>query len=267
MFSTPALKALRLRFTSLINKLKTTLPNLPSLIMSLEKLKSDLRRHSDAKKSKLLQRFFKTGPGEYAEGDIFLGINVPVLRALSKKYQFLTLKETLQLLKSSIHEERLLSLLILILKYNKSDLPEKEKIYKAYLGHSRYINNWDLVDVTAKHIVGAFLKDRPREILYKLAYSDSLWERRIAVLSTFYFIGNDDFEDSLKIAEILLLDKHDLIHKAVGWMLREIGKKNLPMEEKFLKKHYKVMPRTMLRYAIERFSELKRLEYLQGRVL
>ena len=232
--------------------------------MSLKKLKFDLRQYSNKKKAKILQGFFKTGPGEYAEGDIFIGITVPTLRALSKRYQSLALNETLQLLKSRIHEERLLSLLILILKYNKADLREKEKIYKAYLGHSKYINNWDLVDVTAKHIIGDFLKHKNKAPLYKLACSDSLWEKRIAILSTFHFIENNDFKNTLKIAEILISDPHDLIHKAVGWMLREVGKRDRDCEEKFLKKYYTVMPRTMLRYAIERFPETKRQAYLQG---
>ena len=232
--------------------------------MSLKKLKFDLRRYSDKKKAKISLRFFKTGPGEYAQGDIFLGITVTMLRILSKRYQSLAFNETLQLLKSRIHEERLLSLLILILKYRKVDLSEKRKIYKAYLDHSKYVNNWDLVDVSAKHIIGAFLKDKDRTPLYKLARSDSLWERRIAILSTFHFIENNDLKDTLKIAEILISDPHDLIHKAVGWMLREVGKRDRDFEERFLKKYYTAMPRTMLRYAIERFPESKRQAYLKG---
>ena len=232
--------------------------------MSLKKLKFDLLKYSDKKKAKIVQRFFKTGPGEYAQGDIFIGITVPMLRILSKRYQSLAFNETLQLLKSQIHEERLLSVLILILKYRKVDLSEKRKIYKAYLNHSKYVNNWDLVDVSAKHIIGDFLKDKDRTPLYKLARSDSLWERRIAILSTFHFIENNDFEDTLKIAEILISDPHDLIHKAVGWMLREVGKRDRDSEERFLKKYYTAMPRTMLRYAVERFPESKRQAYLKG---
>lgn len=231
--------------------------------MKLTALKSEIRKLGNKRKAKLLKRFFKTGPGEYAEGDIFMGINVPVLRNLAKRYQKLPLDETLRLLKSKIHEERLLSLLILILKYRQADLPGKEKIYKAYLNHAKYINNWDLVDVTAKHIIGAFLSGKDKAPLYKLVNSDSLWERRIAVLSTFHFIANNDFSDSLKIAKILLLDQHDLIHKAVGWMLREVGKKDMDSEEGFLKKYRAAMPRTMLRYAIERFPESKRQTYLK----
>ena len=156
------------------------------------------------------------------------------------------------------------TLLLLMEKYRTADAAGKERIYGIYLGHTRYINNWDLVDVTAKHIVGAFLMDKDKAPLYKLAQSDSLWERRISILSTFYFIAHNDFEASFRIAEILLSDRHDLIHKAVGWMLREIGKQDMPSEEKFLKKHCAVMPRTMLRYAIERFPPQKRKAYLQG---
>ncbi|MEI6863475.1 MAG: DNA alkylation repair protein [Candidatus Omnitrophota bacterium] len=233
--------------------------------MTLDLLRKELQKHSDRNKAKILQGFFKTGPGEYAEGDIFIGINVPILRILAKKYQCLPFNETLRLLKSHIHEERLLSLFILILKYRKAGPREKEKIYKTYLRNSKYINNWDLVDVTAKHIVGDYLYDKNRKELYKLARSGSLWERRIAVLATFHFIERGDYKDTLKIAKILLLDKHDLIHKAVGWMLREVGKRDIRAEERFLGKSYSRMPRTMLRYAIERFPENKRLRYLKRR--
>jgi 3-methyladenine DNA glycosylase AlkD len=231
--------------------------------MNLLQLKCDLRKCSNSQQAKVLQRFFKTGPGQYAQGDIFLGVKVPMLRSLAKHYQNLAFNETLKLLKSSIHEERLLSLFILILKYRNAGSLEKEKIYQAYLRYSRYINNWDLVDATAKHIVGDFLVDKNRGILYKLANSDLLWEKRIAILSTFHFIENNDFGDTLKIAKILIADPDDLIHKAVGWMLREVGKRNIKIEEKFLKKHFLVMPRTMLRGAIERFGQSKRQAYLR----
>jgi 3-methyladenine DNA glycosylase AlkD len=233
--------------------------------MNLSKLKYDLKRISNKQQAKVLQGFFKTGPGEYAQGDIFLGVKVPMLRSLAKRYQILTFNETLQLLKSPIHEERFLSLLIFISKYRKAGWPEKERIYKAYLKHSRYINNWDLVDATAKHIVGDFLADKKKGVLYKLAKSDSLWERRIAILSTFHFIENNDFIETLKIAKILIADSHDLIHKAVGWMLREVGKRSLDSEERFLNKYYQIMPRTMLRYAIERFGQSRRLAYLRSK--
>lgn len=228
----------------------------------LQEIRKILRGCQNKKKAKLLQGFFKTGPGEYAEGDIFLGIQVPQLRRLALEFQCSSLKTTLCLLRSPIHEERLLALLILILKYTKADIKEKQKIYSFYLKNTRYINNWDLVDVTAKHIVGSFLMDKDKAPLYRLAKSDCLWERRIAILSTFHFIERNRYTDTLKIAKELLSDKHDLIHKAVGWMLREVGKRDVYAEEKFLKKYYKKMPRTMLRYAIERFPENKRKMYL-----
>ncbi|MCX5694731.1 MAG: DNA alkylation repair protein [Candidatus Omnitrophica bacterium] len=231
--------------------------------MSLLKLKYELRKSSNRQQAKILQRFFKTGCGEYAQGDIFLGARAPVLRSLAWRYQDLSFNEVLRLLKSPIHEERLLSLLIFILKYRKADSLGKERIYKAYLRYSRYINNWDLVDVSAKHIVGDFLADKDRSVIYKLASSDLLWERRVAIVSTFYFIENNDFRDTLRIAAILIGDPHDLIHKAVGWMLREVGKRDSVAEERFLKKYSHIMPRTMLRYAIERFPQYKRQAYLQ----
>lgn len=226
-------------------------------------LRKELLKYSDRKKAKVLQGFFKTGPGEYAEGDIFIGIKVPVLRILAKKYQDLPLNEALRLLRSRVHEERLLSLLILILKYRKAVPREKVGIYKAYLNSTRYINNWDLVDVTAKHIVGEHLRGGDKRPIYNLARSDNLWEKRIAILATFNFIENGQFDDTLKIAVMLLDDGHDLIHKAVGWMLREVGKRNIRVEEAFLYKYHSRMPRTMLRYAIERFPENKRLRYLK----
>ncbi len=232
----------------------------------LKEIKNELKKQSSKKKAKISQRFFKTSPGEYGEGDIFLGVKVPEIRKISRQYQNTASKETVQLLKSPIHEERLLALLILILKYVKGSYLEKEKIYRLYLSHTKYINNWDLVDLTAGHIVGAFLMDKDKKILYKLAKSKLLWERRIAIVSTFYFIKNHKFIDTLRIAKILILDKEDLIHKAVGWMLREIGKRNMVFEESFLKEHYKIMPRIMLRYAIERFPEGERQSYLKSEI-
>lgn len=234
--------------------------------MSLDKIREELRNCGNKEQAKLLQRYFKTGPGEYAEGDRFLGIKVPVIRQLAKRFRGLPLHSALELLESPVHEERLLALLMLIEMYRTEDGAGKEKVYKAYLAHTRFINNWDLVDVSAKRIVGAFLTGRDRSPLYTLARSSSLWEKRIAVVSTFHFIEYNDFGDSLKIAEILMKDRHDLIHKAVGWMLRELGKKDQRVEEEFLKKYCTVMPRTMLRYAIERFPASKRRSYLQGLV-
>jgi 3-methyladenine DNA glycosylase AlkD len=225
-------------------------------------LRRVLRRNRNGKRAKVLRSFFKTGPGEYAEGDIFLGVTTPVLRKLAARFKDIELKSSVELLRSSIHEERLLALLILILKYRGSNEENKKKIYRIYLENTRYINNWDLVDVTAKHIVGDYLRDKDRGVLYELARSPLLWDRRIAIISTFYFIENRQFDDTIRIAGLLLSDKHDLIHKAVGWMLREVGKRNLEAEERFLKKNYTAMPRTMLRYAIEKFPERKRRRYL-----
>ena len=212
------------------------------------------------------QRYFKTGPGEYGEGDIFLGITVPEIRKLAKEYPDLSLAETIQLLQSTIHEERLLALLLLVRAYAKADARTKKHIYDLYLENTHYINNWDLVDASAMHIVGAFLMDKSKKILHNLARSNNLWERRIAVMATFHFIKQDAFVESLAIARKLLTDEEDLIHKAVGWMLREIGKRSIQIEERFLKEHYKKMPRTMLRYAIERFPEAKRQRYLKGEI-
>jgi 3-methyladenine DNA glycosylase AlkD len=209
-------------------------------------------------------RFFKTGPGEYGEGDIFLGIQVPVLRKISREYERLPLPEVQTLLASPVHEERLLSLLLLIRAYTKGNSITKRKVYMLYLKNSQHINNWDLVDISAAHIVGAYLKDKSRYTLYRLAQSHLIWDRRIAIIATFHFIKQNEFRETLKIARLLLSDKEDLIHKAVGWMLREVGKRDQKTQEDFLKKHYKNMPRTMLRYAIERFPEPLRRKYLKG---
>lgn len=213
-----------------------------------------------------LQRFFKTGPGQYGEGDVFLGIKVPPLRALSKRHADADLDTVAALLDSPYHEERMFALLLLMQFYQRAQEKDRAAAYDLYLAHTHRINNWDLVDVSAPRIVGRHLQERPRKILHKLARSSSLWERRIAVIATFWFIRLNDFEDSLSIAASLLHDEHDLMHKAVGWMLREVGKRDLAAEEDFLQKHYRDMPRTMLRYAIERFPEAKRKSYLHGKV-
>lgn len=234
--------------------------------VDIKEIRTKLQKLGNKERAQILQRFFKTGSGEYGEGDIFLGIRVPELRKLAKELQHISRKEVIQLLKSFIHEERLLALLILTILYAKGNESEKKGIYDLYLKCTSYINNWDLVDVTAAHIVGDYLMERSRDPLYKLAKSSVLWERRIAIMSTFHFIKQGDFDDTQKIAILLLSDKEDLIHKAVGWMLREVGKRNQQVEEHFLKEHYEKMPRTMLRYAIERFPESKRQLYLTGRI-
>ena len=229
------------------------------------KIKQELQSLADSKQAEILQRFFKTGKGEYGEGDIFLGIKVPVQRKVVKKYLELSISDTIKLLQSKIHEHRLTAIFILISKFENKKATEEEKkeIFNLYLENTKYINNWDLIDLSAPKIVGSYLLDKDRSILYQLANSKDLWEKRISVLATFMFIRNNDFKDALKISEILLDDKHDLIHKSVGWMLREIGKRNQSVEEKFLEKYHKTMPRTMLRYSIEKFSEEKRKYYLK----
>jgi 3-methyladenine DNA glycosylase AlkD len=213
-----------------------------------------------------LQRFFKTGPGEYGEGDVFLGIRVPELRKLAKTYPHITTKEAGQILNSSIHEQRLLALFILVRKYLRGNELQRKAIYDLYLKNTRFVNNWDLVDGSAGHIVGAFLMGKDKKPLYRLSKSKNLWERRISIMATFHFIKQDQFSETFTIAKTLLADEEDLIHKAVGWMLREVGKRHMPAEEKFLKEHYRKMPRTMLRYAIERFPETKRQMYLKSKL-
>jgi len=225
---------------------------------TLTALKTELQQLADPIQQANLQRFFKTGRGEYGEGDIFFGIKVPLQRKVAKKYQGLPLSDLQKLLNSNIHEYRFTALVLLTHKYNY----DKKNIFEFYLQNSKRINNWDLVDTSAPKIVGDYLLDKPRKILYQLAKSTNLWERRIAIIATMTFIKNQDFTDTLNIAEILLNDQHDLIHKAVGWMLREVGKQEQTVEETFLNKHYQQMPRTMLRYAIEKFTEEKRKFYL-----
>ncbi len=236
------------------------------MTQSLKEIQKKLKALGNKEKAKKHQRFFKTGPGEYGEGDVFLGVTVPKLRKFAKEYKAISPNEIKQLLQSPIHEERLLSLFLLIHRYSKGDKPEKKRIYELYLKNTKFINNWDLVDCSAGHIVGTFLFDKSKKPLYNLADSENLWERRISIISTFYFIRHKQFTDTLKIAKILLFDKQDLIHKAVGWMLREVGKRDIIVEENFLKKYYTNMPRTMLRYAIEKFPEPKRQRYLKGQI-
>lgn len=231
----------------------------------LKQLRKELALKANPKKAKILQGFFKTGKGEYGEGDIFLGLVVPETRKLAEKYSALNLAEIKKLLNSKIHEERLLALFILTAQFSRAEEKERQKLFKFYLSQTRNINNWDLVDLSADKIVGSHLKNKDKKILYQLAKSRNLWERRIAILATFHFIKQGQAKETLKIAEILLNDKHDLIQKAVGWMLREVGKRcGEKTEEKFLRQHCRKMPRTMLRYAIERFPENKRKKYLQA---
>jgi 3-methyladenine DNA glycosylase AlkD len=228
-------------------------------------IQHELRQLGNKEIAQHSQRFFKTAKGQYGAGDRFLGIRVPLLRKMAKKHRGISIDEVSRLLGSQFHEERLLSLLLLVDIFKKAKDPENRRVvYDLYLDNTKYINNWDLVDCSAEHIVGAYLRQTDRRPIYDLAVSSILWERRISIMSTFHFIKNNEFTDSLRISKILLHDNQDLIHKAVGWLLREIGKRNIEVEEKFLKKYYRQMPRTMLRYAIEKLPTEKRQSYLKG---
>ena len=232
--------------------------------MKARQVQEQLRSLSSPEAAALAARFFKTGPGQYGEGDVFLGLSAAEMHKLAKEHRTLSFADLKVLLRSAIHEDRMLALLILVLRTSKSDEATKKQVYDLYLAHTRYINNWDLVDASAREIVGGYLADKGREPLYQLVASQNLWERRISIVATHYFIRQNDFADTLRVAERLLNDREDLIHKAVGWMLREVGKKQQPALEVFLRRHGKVMPRTMLRYAIERFPEDLRKAYLNG---
>lgn len=223
----------------------------------------ELKKLASSKKAAALQRFFKTGKGEYGEGDKFLGVMVPNTRKIAQKYPNLSFHQINKILKSQFHEVRLCALLILKNRFLKSDDAVKKVIHNLYLSNTKHINNWDLIDLTAPTILGGFLENKNRSPLYNLVRSTNLWERRMSIISTAYYINKHDFTDTIKISKILLNDKHDLIHKAVGWMLREVGKKSLQSELKFLQKYYKVMPRTMLRYAIEKFPDRLRVKFLR----
>ncbi len=232
----------------------------------LNLLIKDIESHADEKRAKISQSFFKTGKGEYGEGDVFIGLTMPQQRKIAKKYLSLSFPKIQELLKNKIHEHRMIGLIILVEKYKKASEDEKANIFNFYLNNSKNINNWDLVDVTAPHVVGDFLFDKDKKVLYDLVHSKNLWEKRIAIVSTSNFIGRDEFEDALAISEILLNDSHDLIHKAVGWMLREVGKRDVDVLRNFLKGNYENLPRTTLRYAIEKFEEGERKKWLRGNI-
>ncbi len=236
------------------------------LATPLHEIQSRLHSLANPATARTLQSFFKTGPGQYGEGDIFLGIKVPVVRAVAKEFPQVDLDTARDLLHSRFHEERLLALLFLMRHFDEGGDPQRQSAYRAYLANTAWINNWDLVDISAPHVVGAYLADQERTPLYLLARSPSLWDRRIAIVSTFHFIRRNEFGDTLDIAARLLADKEDLLHKATGWMLREVGKRDPATLETFLQRHYQAMPRTMLRYAIERFAEPRRQAYLKGRL-
>jgi len=229
-------------------------------------LAARLRQRADQSRVAGLQRFFKTGPGEYAEGDVFIGVTVPDLRQVCRECRDAAIPDILFLLGSAVHEERLLALLLLVEAFRRGTDQAKREIYRLYLANTKFVNNWDLVDSSAPHIVGAWLFTRSRSPLRRLARSSSLWERRIGIIATQFFIRRGDFEETFRIADLLLADRHDLIHKAVGWMLREVGNRSPKAERAWLESRYPRMPRTMLRYAIEKFPEAERRQYLAGTI-
>lgn len=221
-----------------------------------------LQSHKDPEKAKILSAFFKTRKGEYGEGDVFLGITVPTQRKIAREFKDLSLKDMNKLLRSKTHEHRLTALIILTNQYTRGTSQQKSNLVKFYLAHIRFVNNWDLVDSSAPHILGNYLLDKNRVKLYTLAKSKNLWERRIAIVATYAFIKNNDFKDTLELSKMLMKDPHDLIHKATGWMLRELGKRDIRLLEQFLNKHAANMPRTMLRYAIERMPDTRRKYFM-----
>ena len=236
------------------------------MTLTVAGIKAELRELADPVRATHSLRFFKTGPGDYGEGDRFLGLTVPEMRKLARKYRDLDDEAALELLASQWHEERLVALLLLVQAHKRGDEKRKQKIHRSYLANARWINNWDLVDASAEHVVGPHLDAKEIALLERLARSKNMWERRIAIVSTFHLIKRNEFRPTLIIATMLLDDTHDLIHKAVGWMLREVGKRDRKTLDGFLKKHYRKMPRTMLRYAIERHPERIRKQYLAGTI-
>ena len=229
----------------------------------LIELRQELKKYVRQDKKNILAKFFKTKPGEYGAGDLFLGVMVPQIRQVARKYHNLPWLQVRELQRSAWHEERLCALLIMVNQYQASDLAIRKIIFRHYLSSTKYINNWDLVDLSAPNILGDYLLNKNKKILLKLVKSNNLWERRIAIISTYTFIRHNQFNETLKLARKLLKDDHDLIHKAVGWMLREVGNKDQKVEKSFLNKYYQVMPRTMLRYAIEKFNKKQRSFYMK----
>ncbi|XWN36168.1 MAG: DNA alkylation repair protein [Balneola sp.] len=234
--------------------------------MTFREAFEELEKYSDPKKAEHSKRFFKTGKGEYGEGDTFLGITVPDQRKVARKFKNMPLNEVRKLLQSDIHECRLTAVMLLVYRIEKADQEIIDGIAEFYLKNIQYVNNWDIVDSSCRFILAKHLEHKDRTLLYNLAKSDNLWERRISIITCYYFIKKNDFKDALAISKILIDDSEDLIQKAVGWMLREIGNKDQEVEERFLleKERFKKMPRTMLRYAIEKFEEPKRQFYLMG---
>lgn len=232
--------------------------------MTVKQVQKTLRKLADPDIAAHSLHYMKAGKGEYGEGDMFIGIRTPALRTQLKRFYNLSVDDSFSLIKSKYHEERWFALQLLVRKFQRGTADEKKTIYDRYLQDTKYINNWDLVDCSAPKIIGPYLENRSRRLLYRFAKSKSIWERRIAIMSTFHFIRGYDFDDALEISRMLLNDQEDLIHKAVGWMLREVGNRDRVAEKKFLNKYYQTMPRTMLRYAIEKFPEKERKSYLQG---
>lgn len=230
--------------------------------MNSQDLQRRLRELASPADAAFLAGFFKTGPGQYGHGDVLIGVRVPATRKVAVEFKNLPLCEVERLLHSAIHEDRLAALIILVMQAAGADAKTRKAIYTLYLANTRFVNNWDLVDVSAPELVGAYLADKSRRPLLRLAKSAWLWDRRISILATLHFIRLGQFADTLRIAEMLLGDRHDLIHKAVGWMLREVGKRDVAVLEEFLGQHGRAMPRTMLRYAIEKFPEAKRRRFL-----
>lgn len=232
--------------------------------MSSKQMINDILQLGNADIAEHSKRFFKTGPGEYGEGDKFVGIRVPPLRKIAKKYKFLPLEEVSHVIQSEYHEIRLAAVMLLVYRIERADNLVLEEVVDFYLKHLEYVNNWDLVDSSCHKILGRYLIEKEKDLLFHFAHSPNIWERRIAMITCYYFIKRKSYSTALEIATLLLHDSHDLIHKAVGWMLREIGKLDLDVELEFLDKHFRDMPRTMLRYAIEKFEEPLRLKYLHG---
>ena len=230
--------------------------------MTAATITAELEARANPETAKALQRFFKTGKGEYAEGDRFLGLKVPASREVAKAHSALSLAEIEKLLRSPYHEARLVALLIMVRGHQRGDQATRDRLHRLYLENTRYVNNWDLVDLSAAYLVGTHLGPGRHALLTRLAKSELIWERRIAIIATFAFIREGYFDETLRIAKLLLRDAHDLIHKGVGWMLREVGKRDQAVEQRFLDQHARVMPRTMLRYAIERFSPKLRAHYM-----
>ncbi|WP_201027462.1 DNA alkylation repair protein [Paraglaciecola hydrolytica] len=232
-----------------------------------EQILAALLALADPLKAQNSLRYFKTAKGQYGHGDQFLGITMPQLRQTVKNFKHATLDDAVELLHSDWHEVRMCALLLLVQQFKSADAQVKQQVFECYLRHSQFINNWDLVDCSAYLIVGPYLQNKPRAVLYDLAKSDLLWDRRIAVIATLHFIRLKDFTDILALAELLINDSHDLMHKAVGWMLREVGNRDKQVELGFLTRHYQQMPRTMLRYAIEKFPEPERQAFLHNNVI